>query len=59
MVSINKEKCIGCGSCVAVAPELFEMDEGKAHVKKQPETGEEKQKAKEVIEICPVDAVAQ
>ena len=57
MVQINKEKCIGCGSCEAVAPEIFEIKDGKAVVKKQPETEDETQKAKEAASICPVDAI--
>jgi|PlaIllAssembly_1097288.scaffolds.fasta_scaffold595727_2 ferredoxin len=32
-VRINKEKCIGCGTCYATAPEIFEMDvDGKAKI---------------------------
>ena len=30
-IKINKEKCIGCGSCVSIAPETFDFDDdGKA-----------------------------
>lgn len=33
-VKINKEKCVMCGSCVAVCPEVFEMkDDGSVDVK--------------------------
>jgi ferredoxin len=32
-VKINKNECIGCGSCTAVCPANFEMgDDGKAKV---------------------------
>jgi len=58
MVRIDKEKCISCGSCEAVTPELFEMKDNKAHVKKQPESEEEINKAKEAIAICPVEAIS-
>lgn len=35
-VSIDKEKCIMCGSCVAICPEVFEMkDDGSVDVKEQ------------------------
>jgi len=57
MASVNKEKCIGCGSCEAVAPEIFEMQDSKARIKKQPASDEEKAKAKEAADICPVDAI--
>ena len=56
MVSVDKEKCIGCGSCEAVCGEVFELKDGKAHVKK----GKEKSKApcvKEAAEICAVQAI--
>ncbi|NQV91933.1 ferredoxin, partial [Candidatus Woesearchaeota archaeon] len=45
--------------CTAVAPELFEMnDDGKAQEKKPSElTDQEKDKAKEAVEICPVQAI--
>jgi len=56
MVSINKETCIGCGACVATCPEVFELKDGKAAVKK----GKEKSKApcvKEAADSCPVQAI--
>lgn len=30
----EQSKCIGCSACAAVAPELFEMDDGKSLLKK-------------------------
>jgi ferredoxin len=52
-VKINKEKCIGCGSCSALCPEGFEMKDGKASVKNQ------KAKCiKEAAESCPVQAIS-
>lgn len=51
-IKIDKEKCIGCGSCEAVCPEGFEMKDGKAVVKNP------KAKCiKEAAESCPVQAV--
>ncbi len=53
MVSINKETCIGCGTCESVCPAAFKMgDDNKAEVISQ--------KApciKQAIEMCPVDAI--
>ena len=57
-ISINKEKCIGCGACAASYPDLFEIKEGKAVVKKQPTGDEEATKAKEAVSLCPVDAIS-
>ena len=56
MVKVDKETCIGCGSCESLCPKIFEIKDLKAKVKK----GQEKSKdkcIKEVIDICPVDAV--
>lgn len=56
MVSIDKEKCIGCGACAAVCEEVFEMKESKAVVKK----GQQKSKlpcVKEAVEMCAVQAI--
>ena len=34
-ISVETEKCIGCGACVALCPDNWEMDENrKAHPKK-------------------------
>ena len=33
MVSVDKEKCIGCGACAALCGAVFEMHEGKSKVK--------------------------
>jgi len=33
-IILEREKCIGCGSCVALAPKFFELaDDGKSHLK--------------------------
>lgn len=54
MVSINKTKCIGCGTCASVCGKVFEMtDEGKARVKSQKDVP----CVKEAIDSCPVDAI--
>lgn len=53
-ISVNKGKCIGCGNCAEVCPKSFEMKDGKAHVKKQPEKVSCEKKAEAV---CPVQAI--
>ena len=54
-VKVDKEKCIGCGACVAMLPEVFGMKNGKSYVKD--ENGAKKEKIKEVAELCPVNAI--
>ncbi len=57
-VSIS-DKCIGCGACVALAPDIFEMDAStmKSKVKKQPAGPDEVDTAKQAAEACPVEAI--
>ena len=32
-IQIEREKCIGCGSCAALCPKYFEIvDDGKSHI---------------------------
>lgn len=57
-ITIDKEKCIGCGACEASFPELFSLKENKAIVKKQPKTKAEEDKAREAVDICPVQAIS-
>jgi len=53
-VEVDKEKCIGCGACANLCPDVFELEEGKANVKEQ-ET--DKECAKEAADSCPVQAI--
>lgn len=56
MVKINKEVCIGCGACVSICPDVFEMnDDGKADVKSGANTNADC--VKDAIDSCPVDAI--
>ena len=54
-ISVKKETCIGCGACVSICSEVFEMgDDNKSHVKAQKNLP----CVKEAIESCPVDAIS-
>ncbi|MFH1801785.1 MAG: ferredoxin [archaeon] len=56
MVKINKDTCIGCGLCVSICDEVFEIDESyKAYVKSQ----EKIPCVKEAINSCPVEAISE
>ncbi len=53
MVSINKEKCIGCGLCVSICSEGFELgDDGKAKIKNK-----NAKCIQETKNQCPVNAI--
>ena len=57
-VSVDKEKCIGCGACASTCPAVFEMRDVKGQQKstvKQKVT--DKPCAKEAEENCPVQAI--
>ena len=57
-VSVDKKTCIGCGSCVAICPEVFEMNGDKSVVKASAKKkGEMPSCAKEAEQACPVDAI--
>lgn len=56
MVSVDKEKCIGCGLCAELCGEVFEMKgDGKARVKKQKDIP----CVKDAIASCPVGVISE
>ena len=53
-VKVDNTKCIGCGACVAIAPETFDFDdEGLSKVINETVTDD----AKSACESCPVEAI--
>lgn len=57
---VNKDSCIGCGACQAIAPNVFEIgDDGlsKTIVSEVPEADEEY--CKDAIESCPTGAIVE
>jgi ferredoxin len=55
---VDKSLCIGCGNCVSVYPEGFEMeDDGKSHYIDSVEGDAEK--IQEAIDECPVAAISE
>jgi len=58
-IKIDQERCLGCGACVAVAPDAFILNykEGKAEVRE----GWEKvspEDLRRACESCPVQAIS-
>ena len=59
-IKVDKEECIGCGSCSAVCPDVFDLnDENKAIMKDtNSDQGESNNECvKEAIDVCPVDVI--
>ncbi len=54
MIKVNQETCIGCGTCVALCPQTFQLnDGGKSEVISQDDT----ECAKGAVASCPVQAI--
>jgi len=55
-ITIDREKCISAATCIAIAPETFELDgEGKAVVKNP--TGNDDATIIEGAKSCPTQAI--
>jgi len=53
-IKINLDLCIGCGTCEALCPDVFKVnEEGKSEVIKEDNLG----CAKNAAESCPVQAI--
>lgn len=58
-VKVNKEKCLGCGTCAALVPELFKMGaDMKAEVITEKIASTPDDKVKEAINSCPNGAIS-
>jgi len=63
----KKETCIGCGACVSVCPEYFEMSGDKAHLKDSRENEDGCEicvfehfidEIEDASQVCPVSAIS-
>ena len=58
-VEVDKAKCIGCGLCTSIAPEVFELgDDGFSHAKDADGDKKYAKEVKEAVDSCPVKAIA-
>jgi ferredoxin len=52
---VDVDLCIGCGSCVEICPEVFEMPEDKAIVKSPDKCST--CNCQEAVDTCPTQAI--
>ena len=55
---VNKDACIGCGACNAIAQGIFEMDDdGLAIANTDPIPEEKEEEVRDASESCPTGAI--
>lgn len=55
-IVVEREECIGCGNCVDIAPDVFELDEEGLSKVVNP-AGADDDTIREAAESCPVDCI--
>lgn len=56
-LKVNKEKCIGCGLCANLCPDVFKMVEAKSKVKDEVNLEEHQSCIEEAVNGCPTSAI--
>ncbi len=58
-INVNRDACISCGACEAIAEDIFELDDEGISVAKVKETNdnEEMELAREASTSCPTGAI--
>ena len=57
MFTVIKDKCIGCGACVSIAPEVFDFDTDGLAIAKENVGKEFKDKGMQALENYPTEAI--
>jgi len=57
-IKVNKQKCLGCGVCINLCPEVFELKDGKSKIKQKANLEKNKDCIKQAIDSCPVQAIS-
>jgi ferredoxin len=55
--TVDSDLCIGCGLCVDICPEVFEMEGDKAVPKVDPVPPAAEETCRDAAEQCPVEAI--
>ena len=57
-VSVDKEKCISCGLCLSICPNVFQYDKDhKSEVKEKADLDKNDECVCEAINSCPTQAI--
>lgn len=57
-MSVDQKACVGSGNCEAMCPEVFEVRDGKSHVKVVTVPAHLEDKVQEAVDGCPVGAIS-
>lgn len=52
---VDEEKCVGCGACASICPDVFEMIDGKSKIKQNEDCQE--CDCQSVVSSCPTEAI--
>lgn len=55
---IDKDKCIGCGTCIALCPASFKWHESEIKVETINPPGDSDEMIQQAAEACPVQAIS-
>ena len=59
-VVVNRDNCIGCGACQAIAPNIFEIDdEGLSVIKVKEVPASDAEDFNDALESCPTGAIVE
>jgi ferredoxin len=58
-IRVSREKCVGAGTCVVLAPTVFDQDDDDAIVKllKEDVADDERAGIEEAVDFCPAQAI--
>lgn len=56
-VKIDRDTCIGTGSCSTIAPEVFELDDRQIITFTQDSPDIDRERLVEACQVCPVEAL--
>jgi ferredoxin len=58
-IEVDRERCVGSGSCEALAPDIFEVDdEGVLVVHRSEPAGDELGDVEDAVQACPTRALS-